>query len=931
MIITKQIEINSSRKRIYLTLCTFLLLTTFLPLSLLAQTTHSLSGMVTDATTGNELIGCNVRLLNREGKQAAGSSTNVKGSFTLRQLSTGTYTLVVTYVGYKEYKSPISIPHNGTLQIKLNEDSNLLSTVVVEARAADMTVKGDTVVFNANAFHAGQGAMLEDLIKRLPGAQVDDSGNIVINGKTVSKIMVDGKEFFSGDTRVATKNLPAEVVDRLELLDRSSDASRMSGFDDGDEETVLNLSFKAEHKQGLFGNLFAGYGTNNRYEANAVLNNFSGENRVTAILGTNNTNNKGMNEFSSNGNQRPRRRGQGTQGVTTSTSAAVDIAQSLHKNLEVEANARYGYASKVVEGSNTIEFLHTDGANTLSAEQSYSKANSHSAEVNARFSYKPDTKTEVIFMPFFSWGKSNLWSREETNTLNSLQQAMTRSTTSSTTEGNNLQTEGILDLSRRLSDSGRVLSLHLRGNYTRGVEDGYYGTSFNSYSDSSLDEALNLLLNDRNSRYGITARVSYVEPLGAGYFLQGLLQWQNSRRDGLRDVFSLDTEGAYTITEDKYGSSFATTLNSYQAALNLQKRGSSYDVTVGLGVEPTRMNTWFLNETSKDILKSRFNLVPKMRINYRPNKQTSWRLDYRGASDMPDVRMMMPVIDPTDPLQITEGNSALEPSFTHKVRSFLRHYNPTTRVAVNLFMRGTYVLNDVASSVTYEEGTGRRIVDYRNVDGNASFMLFGMGSMPFITPLLTLNVGGGFHFNHQIGFVENTINAANTWMVNPMVNLSYAKGPLYLRLNGSVQYTGVVNSIGGDLRNAWMYQTGLDGSVDLPYNFKLESEANYRIRSGYGSGYDQNEWIWNASLSYSFLKNKVATVRLKAYDILGNETGISRAATALTITDSKTNVLGRYVMLHFIYRFSSFAKDSSQNDFQGFGPGFGGPGGRRPM
>lgn len=898
-----------------------LLLCLCMPQVLRAQSNYSLKGKVIDQQTGEGLIGANVRLLSSSGTQLAGVSTDVNGSFSLRQIPSGNHKLQVSYIGYEEYGSSVQVPSSEKeLTIRLAEDSKQLATVVVEARAADMTMKGDTLVFNANAYRMGTGSTLEDLIKRLPGAQIDDSGNIVINGKTVQKIMVDGKEFFSGDTKTATKNLPAEVIEKIEMLDRSSDAARMTGFDDGNEETVLNLSFKEEYKEGLFGNAFAGYGTNNRFEANATLNNFSGANRLTFIGGGNNTNNKGMSDISSGAEQNKRPPRKSAVGVTTSAVAALDIAQTLHEKVEVEGNARYGYSDKVVEAENSIEYLRSSGSNTSGTETAQSRTQEHSAGTNLRFTYKPNSRTEMVFQPNFFWGKSIDQSNEETKTFSALQEELTQSQISNHTTGSNLRTGGTFDISRKLTQEGRVISLQLGTNFTKSDSEGYYSTSFSNNTNSTLNEKLSLLQNDHTQRTSFSARLSYVEPLGKGFFLQGLVQWKNDRRNGVRDVYTPDAAGNYTTYEDAYASSFINNLSSYNVGVNLQKKATSYDLTIGVGIEPIEMKTWFPLGTTETITKSKFNFAPQVRLNVRPDKQTMWRLDYSGQADMPDVYMMMPVTDPTNPLQVTMGNSELAPSFTHQLRSFFRTYNPETRLAINLFTRASYTLNDVASSITYDENTGRQTITYRNVDGNASWRMFGMASMPFFNPLLTLNVGSRIFFTHQLGFVEERENVSNTWVLAPLMQLSYAKGIFYARFNASAEYTGTTNSIDQSRYNTWLYQTGLESSIDLPLNLKLESDVTFRKRTGYGAGYDQSEWLWNAALSYSFL-NKQATIRLKAYDILGNETGISRTATALDITDSRTNVLGRYVMVHFIYSFSSFSKGASQSDFQSFGPG----------
>lgn len=883
-----------------------------------AQNSFVLRGKVLDEHTGEALIGANVRLTNASGRELAGSSTDIYGAFTLLHLPAGSHSLRISYIGYKEYIGSVSIPSDQKeVDIRLSEDSKQLSTVVIESRSADMTMKGDTLVFNANAYRMGSGASLEDLIKRLPGAQIDESGSIVINGKTIQKIMVDGKEFLLGDTKAATKNLPAEVIDKIEMLDRSTDAARMSGFDDGEEETLLNLSFKPQYKQGLFGNAFVGYGTRNRFEANATLNNFSGANRLTLIAGGNNTNSKGMSDIAAERERSGRPRGRTPQGVATSATTAIDIARALHKNVEVEGNARYGYSDKVIQAENAIEYIRPRGNNTFAKEGADHRTQEHGIGTNLRFTYKPDSKTEVLFQPNFFWGNSAEQSNEETRTFDALHKELSQAEVNSYAKGNSLEAGGTLDVSRKLSEEGRVVSLQLHTNYTHTGREGTYTSSFINNLDASLNRTLRLQQNDLTHRTNYSMRFSYVEPLGRSFFLKGDVAWKNDRRQGVREVYTPDSDGQFTHFEEQYATSFVNTLSGYNAGLHLQKRAKLYDITIGLGIEPIEMKTDFPMGRLASIEKKEFNLSPKVTLTLRPNKQTTWRLNYQADTDMPDVYKMMPVTDPTNLLQITEGNSNLAPSLTHRVRSSFRTYNPQTKVAFNLFTRASYTLNDVASSVSFDATSGQQTIRFRNVDGNASWRMFIISSMPFFTPLVTLNLGGRVSFAHQKGFIEERENVANTWTFAPLMQLSYARGAFYARFNASSEYMGTTNTIDQKKRNTWRYQMGADASVDLIWGAKLESDITFRTRSGYEALYNQNEWLWNTALSYTFL-NKKATLRLKAYDLLGSETGIARSATALNVVDSRTNVLGRYVMLHFIYRFSNFSKGSSQSDFQSF-------------
>ena len=464
------------------------------------------------------------------------------------------------------------------------------------------------------------------------------------------------------------------------------------------------------------------------------------------------------------------------------------------------------------------------------------------------------------------------------------------------------------------------MSLGIRTRYNGNQSEGNYLASFSGLgAGSDINQNRDLLQQDDSHTLSTTLRLSYVEPLTSRLFLQVLGEWKHNTREGDRQVFTPDASGQYTLLDAQYSSKFTSELDAYRGSLNLQYRTSGFDITAGLGLEPGKMTTQYL---TRSWVNQQLFFVPNLRINLQPNKQTMWRLDYRGSTEMPSVSYMIPTVDPTDLLRITEGNSGLKPSFTHQIHSFFRSFNPTTRVAINLFMEANYELNGIASVVRYDNTTGQQHISYRNVDGNSSVRLFGMSSMPFFSSLLTLNAGLRGMFNHQNSYIVDAatsteqLNKSDNWSVSPSLALSFAKGNLYLRLRGGLSFNTALNSLSSQAkRTAWDYESGLEGSYDLPFGLKLESDILYQTNQGYGTNYQKNSWLWNTALSYSFLKNKAATIRLKGYDLLNSETGISREVTALNVTDSRTNVLGRYFMVHFIYRFSSFGKGSSRSDF----------------
>lgn len=881
--------------------------------TLSAQSGPSLSGLVIDKD-GQPLVGCNIRLLDGKAQMIAGTNTDANGHFSLKTQPVGKYKLVASYVGYKSHERDVTLPHKGQpITIKMVEDTQMLSTVVVAARGNEMTVKGDTLVFHADAFRPGEGAILEALVKRLPGAIVDEEGNISINGKQVKKITVDGKDFFAGDPKTATKNLPAEAIERLELLDRQSEASRMTGFNDGDEETVLNLSFKASHKKGFFGQTFAGYGLGNRYDLAANLNNFKDNNRQTLILGLNNNNNRSMSEFKVEGIG-SRRRGFGqNEGVTTSAIAAGDMAVNFRNWGAMESNAQYNYANQFVQRSNATQIFRPDG-DFFSHGQEEFETKGHTASFRGRFTFSPTKTTEIVATPRLTYSTNRNLSKSDNHIKEEADRLLNEAKTMAIGRDYNLLLGGQLIASQCLSKDGRVLTLSARAEYATNHEQYTYDSWLSTPITGDEEQQL-YRKEDDDKLLRLGANLSWVEALGLGYAIQSLIGYERDQRLGMRDVYMPDAGGGLTQLDDQYASRLRNSLDTYTANLNLQKKGEKYSLTVGILYEPTHMHSALLAKNGTAVQKLFHRWSPSIRFEYKSSKQTSIRFFYRGRSTMPAFRLMVPVADPTDIQRIVIGNTSLAPSYTHRLRGGIRSYNPASRLAYNLFFFGNYTLDDIASKVTFDTTTGKQTITYVNVDGNIFLGLFGSVTAPLFHPSLSINTGIRSRYNRTKGFIEGHDNLNQNLILTPFAALSWAKGPVYLRVHGSISLNHSANSTGlHPHRNAWDYTTTVEGSYDILPGLKLESDFSYLTNKGYATDFDRNDLLFNAALSYGFLKDKVVTVRLKGYDLLGSETGIRRAVNNLQISDTRTNVIGRTVMLHFIYRFNSFRGGASADD-----------------
>lgn len=884
-------------------LCLLLILHA-LSLTLPAQVVTTLRGAVRDSAE-TPLVGANITLYRHtpsgERQLVAGGTSDSQGRFSIVQVPLGQLSLEVSYIGYQSYQDDLTITAGLNLGvIHLQEDAHLLEVVVVQGKATDMTVRGDTIAFNADAYKVPQGAMLEELVKRLPGAEIDESGQISIGGQQVSKIMLDGKEFFSGDTKVAMRNLPASMVHQLEMLRQQSDEARVTGFDDDEEETVLNIRTKPDMRQGTFGHAVVGYGLNQRYELNGLLNYFSQRHQTTLVAGSNNTNGQGLSDLNlddgSRGGRRGGRRGGGfrPQGITTSAQIAANETYTPSDRLEVNANVRYGYRQNDLSARTETENLLPDSPSTFTNETTDALKRGHNLGGDAYIKWQATDRTELIYRPelHYSWGVD----QESRNyrTTDSAESELHRGSQENLRKYSGLRLFNMLLLGHKLNDEGRTLSLQLNG--------GFLGDNANTESHSTLhsvdgEQSRQTLLEDHSQTFSYRIRTGYVEPLTELLSLQAQLEWSDRIRSSERD---------YKMAGTARETDMKTRLNSLSAGIDLKVANELVDLIVGLRFRPTWMTTELSPQTNQTPhIRREMIWAPSLNFSYTPNKQTMLRLGYWGRSEMPSAGQMYTIPDVTNLRESIIGNPNLRPSYQHQLFGMFRTFLPSSSQAVNIRFFSAYTHHAVISDQSVDAKTQRRQITYINADGG-EYVLYSNGSFttPLFTKSLSLAVTLGSAYNYRLGRINGVTNGAHSWTLSPDLALAYSNSWLYLRAKGGVRYHSGSQSLPlAASPHTYDWRAGVDVSVSLPLGFKVESEALYTQGVGYQEPYNVSSVLWSAGLSYSFLKDQAATLRIKVYDLLNQQQSISRQVSATEISDTWSNSLGRYAMLHFIYRF----------------------------
>ena len=922
-----------------------LLMILFSPMAFAQQSGVNVTGSVVEQGSDTPIEQATVRLLNvKDSAMVRGVVSARNGSFTLKNVKKGSYLLHITFIGYDPLYQPLQItgkknPVN-VGKLELSDGAIELGEAVVIGKAPEVTVRNDTVEYNADSYKVTEGSVLEDLLKKMPGVEVDSEGKITVNGKEVKKVMVDGKEFFSDDPKVASKNLPAKMIDKLQVLDKKSDMAQMTGFDDGEEETVINLTVKPGMKQGWFGNAYGGYGSKDRYEGNAMVNRFVNNDQITFMGGANNTNNMGFSDlastmFSGMGGGGGRRGGFGAgSGITSSGNAGLNFSKEFKPDkLTLGGNTRYSHSDNDARSKSDRQNILPGDSSSYDNSEAMSRTKSDNFGVDFRLEWKPDTMTQLIFRPSFSFSHSMNDNFSDATTLDNERDTVNTNKSSNYSESNGYNLNASIDFSRKLNNKGRVFSATLSGGNSDSYSDGMNRSDIVYFNQT---DALKNSIIDQRSRYdnkgfNYRAYVSWVEPIGHNNFIQATYSISQRKQEALKNVYNQDADGIYNVLDSAYSQSYRNNFISQRASLSFKSQREKFNYTIGLNLDPSYSSSEnFVGDTTlSKIIRKVVNLSPMAQFNYMFDKRTNLRIMYNGRTSQPSMTQLQPVADISDPTNITIGNPDLNPRYTNNVFIRFQQFTPEKQRAFMIMANGSYIINDIVSYTSYNQETGVKTTTYKNVNGNYSGNVRMMLNTPLKNKKFSINSMTMASFANSNGYINEEKNTNRNLILSERGGIDFRSSYLDLGVNGNIRYNATSNSLQKENnQNTFNYGAGGYTTIYLPLNFKIESDVNWSTNSGYGDGFKQNEVLWNASASKSFLKNNQGTLRFKIYDILQQRSNISRSVTASYIQDSEYNTLGSYFMIHFIYRFSIFKGGASASDVKT--PGRSGRG-RGPM
>lgn len=975
-------------------------------ISTMAQS-YTITGKVMESNGTTPVELANVQLLSLPDSSMVSGvlSKQNTGAFSLKSSKTGKFVLKVSYIGYTPQYKDLTITsaksNYAVGTITLSDEGYMLKDMVVTGRAPKVEMKADTMVYNSSAYRIPEGSTLEELVRQLPGAQVDDNGNITINGKTVKKILLNGKEFFGSDINTAMKNLPTNIVEKIKAYDKKSDLAKATGIDDGEDETVIDLGVKKENMNSWFGNLDGAYGTEKRYSEKVMLNQFNDKQKIMVLGSANNVGDQG---FPGGGGGF---RGGQNNGLNDSKMLMSNYSLQTDK-IDAVFSAMYNYKGSDVQNKTNSQNFTT---NNYGYSMGTQKGNNHNFNLEGRVEWSPDSLTKIFVRPSVTWGKSNNrsktysvtssndWGQNLDDPYSLLTQYqidteagqnhwqnnsdinLVNVNNKNTESKSNSFTAGIDGMyNRRLNNKGRNFTIRGGYNYskTNSKSYSYNSTIYGTGEDGTMQtsDIIRRYISTPVKSQTYSAGTMWSEPIfTTGLFLQLRYRFSYTYNKSDRSTYNIeDPDGnLWGMNGFTFPNNFWTNQNDYldatqstyatykyfnhNASMQLRYVQKKFNLNVGVSFQPQHTEFTYIKDViNVDTTRNILNVSPTLDFRYKFSNTSQLRIRYRGTPSQPSMTDLLNVVDNSDPLNISAGNPGLKPSFSNSLNVFYNTYNPKLQQGIIGVVDFSSTSNSFSTRRITDKTTGTTVSRPENINGNWNIRGF-FGFNTAVGPKKRFNINSFTNGNYQntvaytgTGTITNAgnitsiddvnkifQNATNqqkattkTTTVGERLSLSYRTDLWELGVNGSLSYSHSTNDVmsQGNM-DTWTYSFGPRLTLNLPWGTSLSTDLSDNARRGYTSAaMNTTEWIWNLQLSQSFLKAKNLILSIQFYDLLKQQSNISRSITAYERSDTWYNSINSYMMVHLIYRFNnSKGKKGQQGNF---GPGgFGG--GMRPM
>jgi len=868
--------------------------------------------------------------------------TDQHGDFQFRSLTPGNYSLLITFEGYHHIRKQFRIDGvNKDIDFRiiyLHREADLLAEVVIQR--PPMQIKKDTVEYNAESFATKPNAVAEDQLKKLPGVQVDASGNITAQGEKVTRVLVNGKRFFSDDPKLATRNIPPDIVEKYQIFDDLDDQSKFSGFDDGNRIKTINIVTRRDRRQGYFGRAVAGAGTDEKYDESFNFHRFNNEQQIS-VLGQGNDINKQnftvQDVLGSSGGRRGSGGGpsaatnQSASGITTVWAGGVNYRDSWGK---YDAYGSYFYNFNHVSTNTqslTEKFFSTDDDTSNTTTRS---SPAISRTTNQRMSFnvenKNDSGNSFVFRPNITFQRTSPNSSSNSATVDQNGAPVSSSVGNSynTNSGFNINGSN-LTLRHKFKKAFRTISLDITGTVNVNNGDGYYNSLNNFYRLDSVQD-LKQFYNDSLHSVNISPTLSYTEPISKHSIIELNYNHTYSRSTTTNNTYDYeDAAKAYTLFDSLFSNSYKFVSNSDRFSLSYRLQAGKANLNIGSGLQFLHFNS--LNTTKDITVPGNFvNLTPTVSFTYSFSNRQRFRMYYTGRTGNPSASQLQPLTTTSDDINFTQGNQSLKPQFTHSMRMLYSSFNPSTMNVIFATVNASTTVNDIQSEITPND-KGGQTTKYINLNGTYSASGYFDYGFSLKKPKSNLNLITNISYSQSQNLIDTSRNIAviqyqhdytrNTSLAETISWTTNIKKNFDMNLSSALNYNIARNSIRPSSDFDYLSEVvEAEFTAYTNSGWLVASTFTYTYSDNHTPGYNASIPLWSPSIAKSLFKKKNGEVRLTVFDVLNKNTSVSRSVSLNQVSDSRTTTLTRYAMLTFTYNLNNFA-GRNQRRMPGVFPG----------
>ena len=902
----------------------------FLSLNILAQQPRwSIQGMVQDSRSKG-LPAATITLLDpKDSTLVTFGVSNPSGGFEVKNLREEELLIQISFVGYATHSQLVKRPRETTVvqlgQVQLQDHTEELAGVTVEA-IAPVTIKKDTIEFNAEAFKTQPNANVEELLKRLPGVEVDGEGNIKAQGETVRRIMVDGKEFFANDPKLASKNLLAEAIDKIQIYDRRSDQSQFTGIDDGQREKTINLQLKDSYKRGYFGNMTGGLGTDNRYALKGNVNKFTEKSQLSLLGLSNNTNeqgfsiddyinfNGGIQSMASGGMIRvvvggpgatssiPLNNGQRMNGIMNSHAFGANLNSEFNKKTKMTGSYFFNYLDHYIQQhSDRINFFPQGNLNFNERSRQDNTNGNHRA--NLILDHEIDSLNSIRSTTNFSYSHSDRITNSITRNSDAADNTLNSGERTNLTTGDNFQFNTDFLLRHRFKKPGRTISANLNLGATQSDYEGSLFAENQFFTGTPSTEIIRQLNSQDRNAYHYGGNLSYTQPLGGRKYLELVYNFRQNHNKVNQQVY--DWVGKNLVLNTQLSNKFNSLYTYHRPGTNLSWNRQKYNVVAGLAWQATRLKGDLLLFDER--IQNHFeNFLPSLRFNYAFSNNKNLGFNYATSVTEPTIEQLQPVVNNADPLNLYVGNPELKPAYLHNWR--INYNSFDMGKFINLFANANinYVKNAIVNSQTVDENLIRTVMpvnvrDQWTANGNLNL------GFP-IKPLNSrVNIGPNALYQRGLNLIneqEDEIKISNlggnirydfTWKENVLLGM----GAILSRQNTGYSFNPQQN------QRFFNQSYTVDATITFLTKYNLGGSFNYLVYRSQTTDFNETIPLLNLSVSRFILKNNKGEIKLSGQNLLNQNVGASQRADVNFVEQTVTNNLGRFVLLSFTYKLNN--------------------------